>query len=337
MIGSHASNGDKKDSLIHQIHVADYSDNAASSEEAWIDVIHKMDEIYTELVESQIELEKKHEELNQAYKTLRNAQQRLIHSEKMAALGRLVAGVAHELNNPISFVFGNMHALKRYGDNLTQYLETVNAKVQDAELMKLRQTLSIDRIEKDIVPLVEGTLEGAERVSDIVQELRRFSGMQMRIAEEFQILPVLETARNWVLRGARTDVSFQIDCPEHLSIVGQKGSLHQIMINLTQNAMDALQDTFNPSITIKTDPGPQYITIEIADNGKGISAADIDQIFEPFFTTKSVGQGTGLGLYISYNMAAEMGGQLTARARKTGGMAFHLKVPLDINESGNAK
>jgi len=119
------------------------------------------------------ELRKAYKELDQAHHTLRGAQQQLVFSEKMAALGRLVAGVAHELNNPISFVFGNMHALKTYGEKLTTYLKAIEESSNNPRLKQLREQLDINRIANDIMPLVEGTLEGAERVSDIVQELRQ--------------------------------------------------------------------------------------------------------------------------------------------------------------------
>ena len=115
------------------------------------------------------ELRRAYEELDRAHKALGQAQQQLVFSEKMAALGRLVAGVAHELNNPISFVFGNMYALKRYGERITSYLRAVDSGLDEAALQRQRKEHKIDRILKDITPLVEGTLEGAERISEIVQ------------------------------------------------------------------------------------------------------------------------------------------------------------------------
>ena len=136
------------------------------------------------------ELRRAYDELNRTLHELKQAQQQLVHSEKMASLGRLVAGVAHELNNPISFVFGNMHALKRYVSRISEYLSELDAHIDSPHLQQLRRDLKIDRVLDDMGPLVDGTLEGAERVSDIVQDLRRYSGVQKEACSRFD-LPLL--------------------------------------------------------------------------------------------------------------------------------------------------
>lgn len=274
------------------------------------------------------ELRRAYKELDLAHHTLREAQQQLVFSEKMAALGRLVAGVAHELNNPISFVFGNMHALKNYGKKLTLYLNAVKKHDSNPILQELREELAIDRITKDIMPLVEGTLEGAERVSDIVQELRRFSGTQKEDAEEFRLRPLIDTAVSWVLRGTKYKSVSKIKCPTDLRVFARKGYVHQIIINLVQNAVDVLENTEDGEITIECIAAKDNINVIVSDNGLGISKDDIDHIFEPFFTTKPIGQGTGLGLYVSYNMAEEIGGHLSGENQISGGATFKLKLPV---------
>jgi len=273
------------------------------------------------------ELRRAYKELDRAHHTLREAQQQLVFSEKMAALGRLVAGVAHELNNPISFVFGNMHALKNYGEKLITYLKAVEQHNDNVALQDLRQDLNINRIADDIMPLVEGTLEGAERVSDIVQELRRFSGTQKEAAESFKLRPLIETAVSWVLRGTKCKPTAKINCSADLKVFARKRYVHQIIINLVQNAVDVLVENPDGQITIKCEFVDNLTQIAISDNGPGISDKDIDHIFEPFYTTKPIGQGTGLGLYVSYNMAEELGGELTGQNRNAGGTVFNLSVP----------
>ncbi|WP_319531246.1 ATP-binding protein [uncultured Cohaesibacter sp.] len=282
------------------------------------------------------ELQKAYRELDKAHQSLRDTQHKLIVSEKMAALGRLVAGVAHELNNPISFIFGNMHALKSYGERITRYLQVVEKKSENKELAELRKELKIKRIMDDILPLCEGTLEGAERVSDIVQELRRFSSSQREDQEEFLLLPVIQTASNWVLRGNNKRPDLTIDCSEELTVYARKGYVHQILVNLIQNAIDALDVRFTDesqdeaSIAIscgineKTD---NRVTVSICDNGHGIPTKDLIHIFEPFYTTRPIGQGTGLGLYVSYNMAEDMGGSLSASNNEPCGAKLVLTVP----------
>ncbi len=281
------------------------------------------------------ELRLAYKELDQAHHTLREAQQQLVFSEKMAALGRLVAGVAHELNNPISFVFGNMHALKTYGEKLTIYLGAVKKCTDDNELQQLGTQLNIDRITRDIMPLVEGTLEGAERVSDIVQELRRFSGTQKEAVDEFALFPVVETAVNWVLRATKLKPAITMNCPSDLRVSARKGYVHQIIINLVQNAIDVLENKPDAKIDIDCASDGVNAVVSISDNGPGISQKDIDHIFEPFFTTKPIGQGTGLGLYVSYNMAEEIGGDLSGENLPGSGAVFRLSLPSKPEKSTN--
>jgi len=277
------------------------------------------------------ELQQAYRELDEALRNFEKAQKHLVSSEKMAALGRLVAGVAHELNNPISFVFGNMYALKSYGEKITRYLNAISDGTPEQSLIAMRQELQIDRIARDILPLVDGTLEGAERVSDIVQDLRRFSGNQVEPSKEFVLEPVIQTAINWVLRGSKDKPAVTVACPAGLSVDAKKGHIHQILINLLQNALDALSTTKDARIRVNVEATGDMVAITVSDNGSGISEEALDQIFEPFFTTKPIGQGTGLGLYVSYRMADELGGHLSALTLPEGGAQLHLTVPAATN------
>lgn len=308
-------------------------------EDLWIDVIRKMDEVYADLVESQTALEERNGELEQAIadlatanQRLRQTQQQLLTSEKMAALGRLVAGVAHELNNPISFVFGNMYALKRYGNAIRDYLAEVDRGAPAAELAVLRERLKIDRVLSDIGPLVDGTLEGAERVRDIVQDLHRFSANQREPLETFNLVRLIHTASDWVLKALRNPPELRLDLPEKLDIASRKGQLHQILVNLVQNAADAIGERDDAAITITVETAEQSIMISVADNGPGVPAALQDKIFEPFFTTKPIGSGTGLGLYVSYAIAGKLGGCLAYSEAPGGGARFVLTLPRQAPE-----
>lgn len=270
------------------------------------------------------ELQQAYRELDEALQNFEHAQQHLVASEKMAALGRLVAGVAHELNNPISFVFGNMHAMKTYGEKITRFLQAMDESPET--LQDLRMELGLDRIAADIGPLVDGTLEGAERVSDIVQDLRRFSGNQSEPMEPFLLESAMRTALNWVMRGARKAPKAVIACDGALEINSKKGHVHQILVNLVQNAVDALAATPRAQISLSAGRVKGGVEISVEDNGPGIPAANQGQIFEPFFTTKPVGKGTGLGLYVSYRLADELGGSLRTEPAITGAR-FVLFVP----------
>lgn len=281
------------------------------------------------------ELRRAYDDLNQAHRELQQTQQHLVQSEKMASLGRLVAGVAHELNNPISFVFGNMHALKRYGTRITQYLERVSQELDSPALRELHDELRIDRILNDIEPLIDGTLEGAERVSDIVQDLRRYSGGQREELSQFDLPAAIRKAVQWVLKAERIKPEIHYQLPSKLKMVGRKGQLHQILINLIQNAADAMEKMEQQQLDIICDEHNDMIAIRIRDYGPGITEDHLPHIFDPFYTSKPVGQGTGLGLYISYGLAQDMNGALSAHNHTDGGAEFVLSLPID-GSSGKA-
>ena len=193
-----------------------------------------------------------------------------------------------------------------------------------------------EKIEKDILPLVEGTLEGAERVSDIVQELRRFSATQKETSELFELAPVINTASNWVLRGAKSKPDISFSCEPGLIIHARKGHVHQIIVNLVQNAVDVLAGNKASAISIECTSDGERASVSVRDNGPGIATSDLDHIFEPFFTTKPIGQGTGLGLYVSYNLAEEFGGSLEGANHIDGGASFTLNLPVSKTSSANA-
>jgi two-component system sensor histidine kinase HupT/HoxJ len=275
------------------------------------------------------ELQRAYQDLQETHDQLKTTQQQLVHSEKMASLGQLVAGVAHELNNPISFVFGNMHALKRYEKRLAEYILAIHDGKSKAQREQLREDLKIDRLLQDIGPLIDGSLEGAERVSQIVEDLRRFSTPNQQERANFDLIRVINTAADWVVKARRERPYLQIDLPDEFNLVGYEGYVHQILVNLIQNAADAVEGNKEPSVAISLEAHHGQIHIQVRDNGKGISQDKLMRIFDPFFTTKPVGKGTGLGLYISYNLATDQcRGELTASNHPDGGAQFTLSLPL---------
>ncbi|MCK9532244.1 MAG: ATP-binding protein [Gammaproteobacteria bacterium] len=273
------------------------------------------------------ELRRAYDELNSAHQQLQKTQQHLIHSEKMASLGRLVAGVAHELNNPISFVYGNAHALKRYGEGITRYITAIDAGTAPDALRELRAELKIDRILRDLTPLIAGTMEGAERVSDIVQELRRYSASRQEAARAYDVVEVIHKALSWVFKVERRTPQLDLDLPDTLMVEGHPGHVHQILVNLVQNAMDVMEDLGEQRLSIACHVEADVVTISVRDYGPGIPAEALNQVFDPFYSSKPVGKGTGLGLYVSYGMATDLGGELTAINHPDGGALFTLRLP----------
>ncbi len=275
------------------------------------------------------EIKRAYKQLQQTHEALKQAQQQLLHSEKMASLGRLVAGVAHELNNPISFVLGNVHALKKYTDRMTRYLDAVHANMPAAELAALRQRLRIDHALADLPSLMDGTLEGAQRTTDIVHGLKRFSVMDREAREPVELNGVIERAIHWVRKGTAPDFLIHW-VPQPLCWVsGCSGQLLQVLMNLIQNAYDAAKaEAPAPELWVSLHQDGHRARIALRDNGPGIPRDLLGKLFDPFFTTKPVGQGTGLGLSISFGAVEQHGGQLSGGNAPEGGAVFTVLLPV---------
>ncbi|MEH6628318.1 MAG: ATP-binding protein [Motiliproteus sp.] len=292
------------------------------------------------------DLQKAYVQLNQSHADLKLAQQQLIDAEKMASLGRLVAGVAHELNNPISFIYGNVHSLLSYGQRLKEYVEILHSHPQQqtsAELLNSlqlkREELRIDKLLSDLPSLLDGTMEGAERVRDIVMDLRQFSSGQKEHKSRFDLVHTIQTAVHWVTREAKTKIRIGYDLPEQLMINGHPGQIQQVLINLVQNAVDAFEKVEQPRLELSVGKSEEQnqIWFQIHDNGPGIDEANLSKVFEPFYTSKPVGQGTGLGLSLSYGLVAEHGGQLKVTNHQQGGAVFTMELPLHDSAATDAE
>jgi two-component system sensor histidine kinase HupT/HoxJ len=178
--------------------------------------------------------------------------------------------------------------------------------------------------------LLAGSLEGAERVNDIVKNLRKFTTPQQQEKTSFDLIQVIKRATSWVLRSSTLEPKINTDYPDQLELINNKGHVHQILINLIQNAIDSLaeSESHSPRLDIDIQKTKTQIKVRIHDNGHGIKQQDMVRIFDPFFTTKPVGRGTGLGLYISYELAVEQcNGDLTVYNHEQGGAVFTLTLP----------
>jgi two-component system sensor histidine kinase HupT/HoxJ len=276
------------------------------------------------------ELKRAYHEMRAAHEALKRTQQQLLHSEKMASLGQLVAGVAHELNNPISFVLGNVHALRKYSDRLRTYLAAMHAHQPEAELQAMRQKLRIEHLLADLPSLIEGTLEGAQRTADIVHGLKRFSAMDPEERKPVNLVEVVDLAIHWVQKGRAQPAAVHWQPEGACVVMGSAGQLQQVMMNLLQNGFDAVGPGEQPMVWLsvgRTQEGMARVTLR--DNGPGIPPEHLLRIFDPFFTTKPVGKGTGLGLSISYGIVEQHGGHLIARNADEGGAEFVVELPLE--------
>lgn len=305
----------------------------------WVHVIQKMDAIYADLVQHQVELEEKNQtlentyrELHQTHEELKRTQRQLIQSEKMASLGRLVAGVAHELNNPSSFVTGNIHALEKYSIRFQHFFDEVE-KLNDERIRKLRLDSNIDRVLTDLVPLIEGTKEGTQRISEIVDNLLRFTSPQEQVPEHFDLSNLVKTSVQWVTKADNRKININFEIPSSIELFGYEILVHQILVNLVHNAVDACEQNPNPTLWMSLTKSNSNAIVSVRDNGTGIKRENLQHIFDPFFTTKYSGKGTGLGLYISYLLVSEhCDGSLEAENHASGGAVFTLTLPLTINK-----
>jgi two-component system sensor histidine kinase HupT/HoxJ len=232
------------------------------------------------------------------------------------------------LNNPISFVYANAHGLEKYAARFEEYFDRVQAGASRAELIELRRKLRLDRELKNLRSAIDGARDGAARVRDIVEDLRRLSAEGSGETTDFDLVAVARVAAHWVERGARRDIAVVFEGAERLIARGRPGHIQQVLMNLVQNAVDALAGAAEPRIVLRFAAEDGRAVLELRDNGPGIPPDLAGKIFDPFFTTKEVGKGTGLGLSISHKIVEEHGGALKLCDRQEAGACFRLELPL---------
>jgi PAS domain S-box-containing protein len=277
---------------------------------------------------------------HEAHEELKNAQSRLVQTEKMASLGQLVAGVAHEINNPLSFVSNNVAVLER---DLRELLTLIEIYRQGEDgLDKVRPDLTArineldDRIDlkyslTNLPRLIERTREGLRRIERIVKELRLFARVDEGDWNEVDLNPGIESSINMVKGYARKKgVRINMNLGAMPPIRCRAARIHQVIVNLLTNAIDACaEDNGLVTVLTRTEPESMGVRIDIEDNGSGIEPAIRERIFDPFFTTKPVGQGTGLGLSISYGIIQEHDGQIEVRSTLGKGSCFTVHLPIE--------
>ncbi|HWU43578.1 MAG TPA: ATP-binding protein, partial [Bdellovibrio sp.] len=279
------------------------------------------------------DLRKKITELQAANKELKDTQTKLVHSAKMVSLGQLVAGVAHELNNPIGFIYSNMNHLKEYSDTL---IELVNVAENDPKkLPALKEEYEFDYIVKDLPKLVSSCQDGARRTRDIVLGLRNFSRLEEAKLQEIDVHQSLDTTLN-LLQGeikSRIEIHRQYE-PTPL-VHCYASQINQVFMNILSNAVQAIDGTGHiwiSTMALKDFKGTKnktgWVQISIQDSGKGMTSETLEKIFDPFFTTKGVGQGTGLGLSISYGIVQNHGGEIQVRSQVGVGTEFIVIIPV---------
>jgi len=272
--------------------------------------------------------------LENTMKKLKETQQMLVHSEKMNAMGKLVAGVAHELNNPISFVYSNMHSLDQYFGELTKSYEELERLIGNdagAELRgavaEIRKKNELDYLFEDISDITKESKMGIERVKTIVEDLRKFSRLDESEIKQVDLIENIQSTIS-IARAEihKRKIDFQFNHPPKLQIECYPGQLNQALLNVVMNAIDAVEIEGHISLTVEE--AESRIIIIVKDDGYGIPGEIKDRIFEPFFTTKPVGSGTGLGLSITYKIIHDLHhGTIEIISNKGEGASFILSIP----------
>ncbi|WP_439481888.1 7TM diverse intracellular signaling domain-containing protein [Cyclobacterium plantarum] len=282
------------------------------------------------------------EELEMTLKNLQNTQTQLVNQEKMASLGQLTAGIAHEINNPINFVSSNISPLKRDLKDIRELMEVYREKGKEefseeskSEISDLEEDIEIDYLLEEVEQLLNGMEDGAKRTVEIVRGLKLFSRIDEQDVKEVDIHDGIDST----LILLNSTMSGRIKLTKNYGSIPQveclAGKMNQVFMNIISNAIHALLDHpmegREPELTITTFFQNEWVVIKIEDNGPGMPSQVREKIFEPFFTTKPVGKGTGLGLSIVYTIIQNHKGKIKVDSEDKMGTTFTIELPTNQN------
>lgn len=288
------------------------------------------------------QLKNQYVRLKRTLQALSTTREQLQHTEKMASIGQLAAGIAHEINNPLAYVLGNFRPLDEYVGTMMKMLELHGEFMQamDQQLEgrgeQLRQTINefeqqadLTYVCDDIRAIVNESRDGLMRVKDIISDLNSFSRKDSLELASFELSEVVEQTLRILHYELSPAVNLQVTVAEQ-TIIGHRGFLQQVLTNLIKNAAQAMvqADTEKPCLQLRSRQREGQVVLTVRDNGPGISEANLRRIFEPFYTTKDVGKGTGLGLSVTWNLVQKMGGRLTVASEEGVFTEFCLQLPL---------
>jgi len=281
-------------------------------------------------------LESQNIELAESKTELERLQAQLVHTEKMASLGQLAAGIAHELNNPAGFIYGNMDLLGDYLAQLQSLLSIYDRVVLPADALQsvnsLKAEIRYERLVDDLDSILADCREGAERICDVVKNLRLFSRLDEAEIKKVDVHSGIDSTVRLLSRYfSGGHVTLRREYGDLPPIHCYAGQLNQVWMNLLVNAAQAVPDRGEVSISTRLEQ--DSVVVDISDTGAGIPEDQLSRIFDPFFTTKPVGEGTGLGLSISYGIIERHGGTIAVVSEIGTGTTFTVRIPIRANGS----
>ena len=265
-------------------------------------------------------------ELQKALEELKQTQSQLVHSEKMAALGTMVAGVAHEINNPVNFIHANLPTLQDYVDGMKSLVEAYEAGKSKDELDGMKQEIDYEFLLEDLDELIRGCKTGTERIRQIVLDLRNFSRKDEAELKPVDLHEGIDSSLTIVGNLYKGRIQVHKEYGSIPKVACNAGQINQVVLNLLKNAADAIPG--EGQVWIRTRQDGDSVEIAVQDTGPGIPPEVLRKIFDPFFTTKPVGKGTGLGLSVSVQIVERHGGRLWAESEPGQGATFFLRLPL---------
>lgn len=275
-------------------------------------------------------------ELEAAYSELKSTQAMMVHSEKMKSLGELVAGITHEINNPVNFIYGNLIHLKNYTNDLMSVIDAYTDCDSDLteehrnKIQELKEEIDLAFLKEDLPELIRSCQEGTERTKNIVLDLKNFSRLEEAVINNVDLPKEIDTTLNILHNKLKNKVTIHKEYQENMPHVeGFGGQLNQVFMNILDNAAFAIKEKGDIWIRLKSD-GTNAI-IEFEDNGCGMDENTRKKVFDPFFTTKEVGQGTGLGMAISYKVIKNHKGTIELMSEVGRGSKFIIKLPLKMH------
>ena len=278
-----------------------------------------------------LDLEARNLELASRQAELEQLQMQMVQSEKMASLGKLAAGVAHELNNPAGFIFGNMGILSECASGLKRlldYYQTIELPAgATVRANDIKQEIGYEELMTDLSSIIADCLEGAERIRDVVQNLRIFSRLDEAEFKKVDLHEGIDSTVRLLSRFYHSgSITLRRDYAELPPVDCYAGQLNQVWMNLLGNAAQSING--RGEVLIKTTLENETVSITISDTGSGIAPEHLNKIFDPFFTTKPIGEGTGLGLSTSFGIVERHGGNIKVESRVGEGATFVITIPV---------